>query len=301
MEKLTALRVFRRVAELGSFTRAAKDLRISNAAASKNVRELEEELGVPLVQRTTRRLNLTPAGQGYYERCAVILDELIDADRTVKDLRASPRGVLRVAAPMSFGLTSLMPAVATFLERWPELRMELELNDRLVDPIREGFDVCIRGGTALEDSSLVARRLTTIERVLVAAPSTVPSPRLRSPSDLTKQRCLVYSLASSPDEWTFTKGRAKKTVTISGPLHVNSSLALVRAATNGAGLALVPSFSVATELEDGRLVRLLDDWKADPASLHAITPRHRETSRGVRMFVDHLALAFSGGARAQRR
>ena len=293
--------MFRRVAELGSFTRAAKDLRISNAAASKNVRELEEELGVPLVQRTTRRLNLTPAGQGYYERCSTILDELSDADRTVKDLRASPRGVVRVSAPRSFALTSLMPVVATFLDRWPELRMELELNDRFVDPIREGFDVCIRGGTALDDSTLVARRLTTIERVVVAAPGSVPSPRLRSPSDLAKQRCLVYSLSSTPDEWTFTNGRSKKTVTISGPLRVNSSLALVRAATNGAGIALVPSFSVSAEIADGRLVRLLDDWKAEPATLHAITPRHRETSRGVRLFVDHLVDAFNGGGGQRRR
>jgi DNA-binding transcriptional LysR family regulator len=299
MEKLTALRAFRRVAELGSFTRAAKDLRMSNAAASKNVRELEEELGVPLVHRTTRRLNLTPAGQAYYERCAAILDELTDADRTVKDLRASPRGVLRVSAPMSFGLTSLMPAVSAFLERWPELRVELELNDRFVDPIREGFDVCLRGGTALDDSSLVARRLTTVERVLVSAPAA--RPRLRSPVDLVKQRCLVYSLAASPAEWTFVRGKTKKTVTISGPLRVNNSLALVQAAASGAGIALVPSFAVRRELEDGRLVRLLDDWTSEPASIYAIAPRHREMSRGVRLFVDHLAGAFTGDERSPRR
>jgi DNA-binding transcriptional LysR family regulator len=299
MEKLTALRVFRRVAELGSFTRAAKDLRISNAAASKNVRELEEELGVPLVQRTTRRLNLTPVGQGYYERCVTILDALADADRTVKDLRASPRGVVRVSAPMSFGLTSLMPEVSSFLVRWPEIRVELELNDRFVDPIREGFDVCIRGGQALDDSTLVARRLASIERVLVAGAASAP--RLRSPVDLGKQRCLVYSLASSATEWTFAKGRTTKKVSIDGPLRVNNSLALVQAAVSGAGIALVPMFAVARELDAGRLVRLLPEWKTEPATLYAITPRHRETSRGVRLFLDHLGESLSVRARARPR
>jgi DNA-binding transcriptional LysR family regulator len=299
MEKLTALRVFRRVAELGSFTRAAKDLRVSKAAASKNVRELEEELGVPLVQRTTRRLNLTPAGQGYYERSVAILDELAEADRAVRDLRASPRGVLRVSAPMSFGLTALMSAVSSFLLRWPEMQLELELNDRFVDPIREGFDVCIRGGSALDDSTLVARRLVPIERILVAAPSTAP--KIRSPSELTKHRCLVYSLASSPTDWTFSKGRTTKKVVISGPLRVNNSLALVQAAVGGAGIALVPLFSAARELDAGRLVRLLEDWTSEPATLYAITPRHRETSRGVRLFVDHLVDTLTGGERSRRR
>ena len=295
MDKLTALRVFRRVVEHESFSRAARDLRLSNAAVSKNVRELEEELGAPLIHRTTRRLHLTPAGEAYYQHAVAILDALAEADQAVKELASAPRGVLRIASPMSLGLTDIAPAVADFLLRYPDVKLELEMSDRVVDVVREGFDICIRGGGTLTDSTLVAKKLTRLQRVVVAARSyldRVGEPR--SPAQLATHQCLVYSLSSSPTRWTFVKGATKKSVDIDGPLRVNSSLALVQAAAAGLGLAFVPLRAVRRELAEDRLVTVLRDWKDEPQALYAVYPRHRESSRLLRLFIEHLSQHLDG-------
>ncbi len=293
MEKLTALRIFRRVVERKSFSRAARDLRISNAAVSKNVRELEAELGAPLIQRTTRRLNTTPAGEAYYARVVAILDELADADRAVTETSSTARGVLRVATPMSLGLKKVMPAVSSFLVKHAEVRIELEMNDRHVDIIREGFDLAIRGTGALADSSLVARRLASIERVVVASPAYLARAGApATPADLRAHRCLVYSSSSSAGRWALVKGSTHRAIEIDGPLRVNSSLALVQAALCGVGLALVPVWTVESELSDARLTRVLRQWSGEPQALHAVYPRHHEISRTLRLFVDHLVNAL---------
>lgn len=297
MEKLTALRIFRRVVERKSFSRAARELHISNAAVSKNVRELEAELGAPLILRSTRRLNTTPAGEEYYARVVAILDELTDADRAVTDTCATPRGLLRVSAPMSLGLTRLMPAVATFLAKHEEVSVELEMNDRVIDVIREGFDLAIRGGGALPDSSLVARRLAAIERVLVASPDYIARTGTpAAPADLGEHRCLVYSGSSSVTKWTLAKGTTRRAIEITGPFRVNSSLALVQAACAGVGIALVPLWTAEGELAKGRLVRVLREWSGEPHDLHAVYPRHHEVSRTLRLFVDHLVAALKNPA-----
>lgn len=290
MDKLTALRVFRRVVERESFSRAARDLSLSNAAVSKNVRELEDDLGARLIQRTTRRLHLTPLGESYYQRAVAVLDALAEADRTVKDHATTARGLLRVAAPMSLGLSGVAAATSEFLVRHPEVRIDLEMNDRVVDVVREGFDVCIRGAGPLADSNLVARKITRIDRIVVAAPSYVArTGEPRTPADLAQHRCLVYSLSSSPNRWSFVKGATRKAVDVDGPLRVNSSLALVQAAVAGLGIAFVPVMSVERELADQRVVPLLGEWRGEPQSLYALHVRHRQTSRLVRAFVDHLA------------
>ncbi len=302
MEKLTALRVFRRVVELESFSKAARDLRISNAAASKNVRELEEELGAPLLQRTTRRLHLTAVGEAYFDRVVKVLDDLAAADRAVKESNTTLHGLVRIAAPMSLGLTKVMPALADLLVHHPELQIEVDMNDRVVDMIHEGYDLCIRGGSALPDSSLVARKLLDLDRYLVAAPSYLAhAGEPRYPSELTSHRCLVYSLSPAGSRWTFLSRAKPKSnvkrlaksrkvdIDVKGPLRVTSSMALVQAAALGVGIALVPFFTVEHELADGRLVRLLRDWQSEPQALYAIYPRHRETSRTLRFVVEQLA------------
>lgn len=291
MEKLTALRVFRHVVERKSFSRAARDLRLSNASVSKNVRELEAELGAPLIQRTTRRLHTTAAGEAYYARVVAILDALADADRAARDTSITPRGLLRVAMPMSIGLTRMMPAISRFLVEYPELRIELEMNDRVVDVVREGFDLAIRAGSALADSSLVARKLAVFDRVLVASADYVAragSPR--APAELERHRCLVYSSSNDATEWTLVRGTTRRTVEIAGPLRVNSSLALVQSAVAGVGIALVPIWTAERELAGGGLIRVLEDWSGQPATLQAVYPRHHEVSRTLRLFVDHLVL-----------
>ncbi len=290
MDKLTALRVFRCVVERESFSRAARDLRLSNAAVSKNVRELEAELGAPLIQRTTRRLHLTPVGEAYYRRTVAILDALVEADRAVKDLTTAPRGLLRIASPMSLGLTAIAPAIAEFLLAYPDVKLDVEMCDRVVDVVREGFDVCIRGGGTLADSSLVAKKLARIDRVVIAAPSYLENAgEPRSPAQLATHPCLVYSLSSSPTRWTFVKGATTKSVDIDGPLRVNSSLALVQATVAGVGLAFVPELTVRRELAKKRLVTVLREWKGEPQALYAVYPRHRESSRALRLFVEHLS------------
>ncbi|HEX2877175.1 MAG TPA: LysR substrate-binding domain-containing protein [Polyangiaceae bacterium] len=290
MDKLTALRVFRRVAELASFSATARDLRLSNAAVSKNVRELEEELGAPLLQRTTRRVHLTAAGEQYYARVVSVLDELESADEAVSEQSNAVRGRLRVAAPMSFGLSELAAHVAAFGNLYPELTIELELNDRFVDVIQEGFDVAVRGSGPLPDSNLVAKKLLDIERMVCASPEYVAqNGEPKSPQALTRHRCLVYSLSSRPGVWTFHKGKTKATVELRGPLLVNSSLALATAAAEGAGVVLLPQFAAKIGLASGRLVRLLPDWSSEAQALYALYPRHRFTSRIVKLFVAYLS------------
>jgi DNA-binding transcriptional LysR family regulator len=289
MDKLTALRVFRRVAERKSFSRAAHDLGLSNAAVSKNVRELEEELDARLIARTTRRLHLTPTGDGYYQRAVAILEAITEADRSVKELSPTPRGLLRVASPMSLGLAVVAPAVGEFLIQYPEVKIDLEMNDRVVDIVREGFDVSVRGGGPLADSTLMAKKIARLDRAVVAAERYLErAGEPRAPAELAKHRCLVYSLARSPTRWSFVKNAIQRSVQIDGPLHVNSSLALVRAAEAGAGIALVPVLTVQRELDERRLVRILRDWQSEPQALYAVSARHRQSSRLARLFVEHL-------------
>lgn len=302
MDKLTALRVFRRVAELASFSATARDLRLSNAAVSKNVRELEEELGAPLLQRTTRRVHLTAAGEQYYARVVAVLDELASADQAAAEESNAPRGRLRVAAPMSFGLSELAARVAAFSNLYPELTIELELNDRFVDVIQEGFDVAVRGSGPLPDSNLVAKKLLDIERVVCASPEYVArSGEPKSPQGLTRHRCLVYSVSSRPGVWTFSRGKAKATVELRGALLVNNSLALATAAAEGAGVALLPHFAAKSALTSGRLMRLLPDWSSDAQALYALYPRHRFTSRIVKLFVEYLSDQYLGSRRRGER
>lgn len=304
MDKLTALRVFRRIVERQSFSRAARDLALSNAAVSKNLRELEEALGATLIQRTTRRLRVTPLGETYYRRAVEILESIADADRAVLDHARTLRGLLRVSCPMSLGLAGVAAAATDFLVRHPEVKLDLVLDDRLVDLVREGFDVCIRGGDPLPDSGLVARRLAPIERVLVAAPSYVARVgEPRTPRDLARHRCLVYSLSRTPARWTFVKGARTQAVVVDGPLQMSSSLALVQAAAAGLGVAFVPRLVADQELAAQRVIPLLRDWQGEPQALNAIYLRHRHTPTLLRRFVEHLEarLGARGDERARAR
>jgi len=294
MDKLTALRVFRRVVERESFSRAAKDLTLSTAAVSKNVRELEAELGTPLIHRTTRKLSLTRVGKSYYERVVGILDAITEADRSVTDLATdNPRGHLRVAAPMSLGLTLIGPAVNAFLASHEDVEIDLEMDDRAVDIVNGGFDVTIRGAGTLDDSTFIAKRLGSIDRVAVASHGYLTRHgEPTTPADLAKHRCLVYSLSSAPKRWTFVKGTKRETIEVSGPLRINNSLALVEAAAEGLGIAFVPKVAAVRDLTLGRVQPVLAAWQAEAQSLYAIHARHHESSRLVRAFVDHLACSI---------
>ncbi|MEM7138033.1 MAG: LysR family transcriptional regulator [Myxococcota bacterium] len=290
MDRLTALQVFRRAAELGSFASASRDLGLSPAAVSKNIGELEAHLGVRLFHRTTRRMSLTEEGSLYYARVAVLLDELNDADGALSAMRDIPRGLLRVSAPMTLTLIRLSAAIPAFLSRNPELSMDLQLDDRRVDLVKEGFDVALRGSDHLEDSTLIARKLMTLDHVVCGAPeyferTGVPA----SPAELAKHTCVRFTLSGHANEWTFKKGNRLIKVAVRGRYKVGSSLAVRDALRAGFGLSLIPRIYVEEDLLEGRLRTVLDAWSLDETHVYAVYPSQRYVVPKVRAFVDFLA------------
>ncbi len=293
MDRLAAIEAFVRVAEAQSFSEAARRLRSSKSAVSRNVGALESELGVRLFHRTTRSLTLTEAGRGYFERATRILADLEEANLAVGQLQSAPRGRLRVSAPMSFGFLHLAPALPDFLARYPEVAVDLAMNDRFVDLIDEGFDVAVRIG-ALEDSSLIARRLAPIRRVVCASPAYFEARGLPlSPEDLKGHECLFNSNIASSQEWRFTAPDGKSwPVEVKGRLSANNGDALRAAALQGLGIVNLPTFIVGGDLQAGALVTALDEFISQDMAMSAVYPHSRHLSPKVRAFVDFLADCF---------
>ncbi|MEO0035871.1 MAG: hypothetical protein RLZZ501_1894, partial [Pseudomonadota bacterium] len=277
MDRLAALTAFAAVAEAGSFAAAARRLGRSTSRLSRQVAELEAALGSRLLHRTTRALTLTEAGRSYHEQVARILAELDAADLSVGRLQAAPRGRLRVAAPMSFGVLHLAPALPAFLDRYPEIDLDMAMNDRFVDLVEEGFDLAVRIGR-LADSSLVARRLAPLRRVLCASPAFLAAHGTpRTPDDLARLPCLGYSNLLPQEDWSFAdpvSGRPWP-VRIKARLRVNNGDALRLAALAGVGLAPLPSFLVGPDLAAGTLVPLLDPYLRQEGAIHAVYPPAR--------------------------
>jgi len=294
MDHLTALRVFRTAAATGSFAGAARQMGLSAAAVSKNIAELEAHLKVRLINRTTRQMSLTEAGSAYHERLSRILDELAEADAALAPMGSSPGGVLRVSAPLTFALTQLSPAVPEFMARHPNLRLELNLQDARVDIIGEGYDLAIRGSDRLEDSSLVARELMTMDHVLCGAPAYFAAfGRPQQPGDLKNHECVQFTLSGHANKWTFARAGRSVAVPIDGRYKVSSSIAVRDALLAGFGLSLVPRIYVETELASGRLEAVLEDWEADRTPIYAVYPS-RHLAAKTRAFVDFLVERLSG-------
>lgn len=293
MDRLAALEAFVKVAETQSFSEAARRLRASKSVVSRQIAALEAELGARLFQRTTRSMTLTEAGRGYFERASRILADLEDANLSVSQLQATPRGQLRVNAPMSFGLLHLAPALPDFLERYPDVDVDLTMNDRFVDLIDEGFDLAVRVGK-LEDSSLVARKLVPVRRVVCASPDYLKARGVpQTPNDLTHYDCLCYSNLSMAHDWRFVTEKGEPwPVEVKGRLNVNNGDALKIAALRGLGFVNLPTFIVGSELQAGTLVTVLDRFIPQDASLSAVYPHSRHLSPKVRAFVDFLAERF---------
>ncbi len=298
MQDLGAMALFAGVVEAGSFTGAAAQLGLSKSAVSKQVSRLEERLGARLMNRTTRRLSLTEAGQAFYEGCQKVVAEAEAAEQAVTHLAAAPRGVLRVNAPMSFGILHVAPVLPALLEACPELSLDLTLNDRRVDLVEEGYDLAIRI-VALGDSSLIARRLAPSHRVLCAAPAYLAAGRVlgrgppAAPEDLAAHECLVYSYQAAGQAWRLSGPTGDKRVKIAGRLKVNNGDALLAAALAGLGVAFLPSFIAGDALRRGRLEQLLPDWRdGQETSVYAIHPAGRKVPPKVRVFIDFLALRF---------
>jgi DNA-binding transcriptional LysR family regulator len=289
MDRLVAMKVFRKVVELGSFSAAADHMGMSKASASKYLNSLENYLGTQLLMRTTRRMSLTDPGRAYYEKCSRILEEIDDADAGAGQQYAAPRGLLKVRAPMSLGAAHLGKVVSAFIARYPEVTIEMTLNDRFTDPVEEGFDVALRIAADLPDSSLVARPLARMKRVLCAAPAYLlryGEPAV--PADLRHHNCIIYTRGGSPDEWHFEGPGGKRVVRVNGNYRCNNSIVLREALLEGSGIGLLPAFIVASDIAEARLKPLIASYMAEPRMLYAVFQNRRHPLPKVGMFVDFL-------------
>lgn len=293
MDRFAEVEAFVRVAEVESFSGAARKLGASKSAVSRLVSALEARLGARLFHRTTRALTLTEAGRGYLDRARSILADLDEADHCVGELQAAPRGRLRVNAPMSFGFLHLAPAIPDFLALYPEVQIDLSMNDRFVDLVEEGFDVAVRIG-ALASSSLIARKLAPVRRVVCASPAYLAQRGTpQTPDDLKAHDCLPNSNIARLHEWRFVGGEGRAwPVEVNGRLSANNGDALRIAALKGLGLAFLPSFIVGADLQSGALTSVLDRFVAQDMTLNAVYPHARHLSPKVRAFVDFLGRRF---------
>ncbi|WP_111414331.1 LysR family transcriptional regulator [Billgrantia lactosivorans] len=287
MNLLDAMTAYVRVAELGSYTRAAEALDLSRTRVSRLIMELESHLGVRLLQRTTRRLHLTEAGESYLARAQGILQALEEAEAELGAGSTEVCGRLRVNGPMSFGTRFLSPLIARFMVEHPALQVRLDLNDRRVDLLEEGYDLAIRIGE-LPDSSLVARRLARCRLLLCASPEYLARfGEPRTLAELTEHRCLRYRTASG-SEWQFGGQR----LTVQGPLESNNGDVLTQAAEAGLGIAHQPSFLINESIRSGRLVPLLVDEASVTIGIHGVYPARRHLPAKVERLLDFLAEAW---------
>lgn len=293
MDRFTALQVFRQVAELNSFAEAGRRLGLSPPAVSKNVAELEAHLGARLFNRTTRRMALTEEGRIYLEHVVRGLDALTEADQALSPSKAAPSGTLRVSAPMTVSLMRLSGAIPSFLSRYPDLKLDLQLDDRRIDIIREGFDLAIRGSDNLEDSSLIARKLAVMPHVLCAAPAYFKvHGKPETPADLTSHTSVRFSLSGHADVWEFSKDGRGERVAVAARYSVTSSLAVRDALRAGFGLSLIPYPYVEDDLKAGRLQTALADWKTVETTLYAVYPSRQHVAPKIRAFLDFLVEVF---------
>ncbi len=288
-DKLQAMRVFRRVAELGSFSGAADDLNMTPATVSKHIAFLEHNVGTRLIHRTTRRMHLSDAGTHYLASVRRMLDELDETESRVRGLDASPQGKIRINAPMSFGLMHLPAVIDSFLEAYPDIEVDLQLSDQVVDLVEQGVDLALRVRDQLPDSSLTARRLCATHRVVCAAPEYLKIHGTPAhPDELAKHTCLVYSRLASPSRWLLGEHQ----VEVNGRYHVDSSLAIRKSVLNGQGITLIPTFLVYDDLRAGRLQALLPEYPPSGHHLYAVFPPGQRKPDRVRVFLDHLMAAF---------
>lgn len=292
MDKLEAMNAFAKVVALGSYAEAGRALGLTRSAVSKAVMELEHVLGARLLDRTTRRVSPTEAGLSYYERCLDILSRIEETELQVSRLHDEPRGVLRINAPMSFGMLYLGDAIAAFMAAYPDLSVEMTLNDRFIDPVEEGVDVTIRIA-ALADSSLIARKLAPARRVLVASPAYLAAHGTpATPDDLAQHRWLGYG-ASGLQRWSYTKADGSVgSVPLKTALNANNGHILRDAALAGQGITELPTFLVGCDLAAGKLALVLPGFQRPELGIHALYTPNRYLAAKTRVFIDFLAARF---------
>lgn len=295
MDHFNRMSTFVRVVADGSFSAAARKMRVSSAAVGKQIQLLEGWLGTRLFDRTTRHLRLTEAGAAFHERCIRILEDLEEAQRAAGALQAHPKGHLRISSPVSFSTLHLGGLLAGFLNAYPDISVDMELSDRTVNLLEEGFDLAIRIGT-LPDSSLAARRIGRSRFVLCAAPGYLKRKGIpRRPADLARHDCVAYALGEQ--EWHFTSPSGKaESVAVNARLRANNGTMLNAAVNEGFGVLYVPGFIASRDLQAGRLVPLLPSYETKETGIYAVYPAGRHLPAKVRVFIDFAAAYFEAEA-----
>lgn len=293
VDNITDLRIFAQVVKEGSLSGAGRELGFSSALVSKRLQRLEEQLGVRLINRSTRSLGVTEEGAKYHEYCVRVLAELEEAEALVTRRSTQPKGTLRVTVPAAFGRLHIAPLVPEFLRRYPELRLTLHLSDGIVDLIDEGYDLAIRIGD-MKDSNLVTRHLGVDHRYVVATPSYVAKfGAPERPEDLARHNALLFANPSPLDQWQFVDSAGKAHgVRMSGSFETNNCEALREALLADMGVALRPTWDVWRDIQSGTLVVLLPDYTHPSYNIQAVYPSRRHLSQKVRVFIDLLREAF---------
>lgn len=295
MDRLDCDRMFVAVMEAGSFTGGAERLGTSSGQASKLVSRLETELGVRLLNRTTRSISATEAGTAYFERLRPLLDEYDHLDMAVRDASQTPRGRLRLTAPLSFGVIELAPALNDFALCYPEIELDVSFSDRVTNLVDEGFDMAVRIGRPA-DSSLIVRKLCDARIVVVAARAYLDRMgEPRDPGDLADHACIIDTNFREPERWPLRiSGGAIQMAPVSGRIRYSNAEACLSAAEAGLGLACLPSFVAGASIRDGRVERILRSFEPPPYMVHALYPHSRHLAAKVRLLVDFLAERYRG-------
>ncbi|WP_174802222.1 LysR family transcriptional regulator [Martelella limonii] len=294
MDRLTSMAVYVKAVDLGSFAAAAEALGMSPQMVSKHIVFLEDRVGTTLLNRTTRRQSLTDIGRTFYERCRLILSETEAAEGIALEMHRHPKGLLRVNAPKTFGALALAPYITRFLETYPDVEVEVTLEDRFVDPLEEGFDVTIRIG-AEETPGMVAVPLSPYQLVVCAAPAYLARHGTpQTPEELAGHECLIFGnrAGHSLCRWLFEQNGRQSEVHVSGRLYSNDWMVLLNAAVDGHGVALGAELILRTELAAGRLVPVLQNHRATPRTMQALYPAARRPTAKVMRFVEGLAETF---------
>lgn len=293
MDRLSNIIAFVTVAETGSFAETAKRLNLANSVVSKRIRDLEEYLHTRLLQRTTRHVRLTDAGYLYFDHARRLVSELAEVEENLRYANENPVGELKISAPVTFGAKFLGPAIASFLEKYPDVAVRLFLGDRTVDMRDEGFDLSIHIGP-MEASSLISRKLAKSRRVTVASPDYLQKQgKPAKPQDLVRHNCLVYSGVNDGKSWPYLVNGKRHLQPVSGRFTTDNGVLLAEAAAGGCGITMLPTFIVGPYINKGVLEIVLEEFEEEPLLIQAVYVQQRHLSARLRKFIDHLVEYFA--------
>ncbi len=294
MDKLNCMTAFCEVVKAGSFSAGAKNLNVSKVLISRYVAQLEDDLGVRLLQRTTRKMSLTDEGSEYYHRCQVLLNAFDELENSTKDKYQGVHGQLRIAVPsQEFTCAHLIPFISQFSQQYPDVTLDINLADRYIDIVEEGYDLAVRIGK-LDDSSLIAKKLSDAELVLCTSPEYLKKQaRITHPKDLQQQKLIIDTNYRGGKSWKFTNQSKEHVIQPTGHIKLNSAMAVKRCLISGAGIGICPSFSVDKEIESGQLIRLLPEWKLMNLGIYVIFSHRNHLSPKVRAFINAISEHFA--------